>query len=469
MKRFDLLFLIIQVPVDMVFLLFAGVTAYALRFTPWAVSLKPVLFTLTLEQFLWYVVLLVPIVCLIFAFSGLYGPVARRRFAQDVIRVCIAMLAALSVLALYFLFSQTLFDSRFLIITTWGLAIVYVLFGRFAVRVFQGLLYRLGFGLKRVLFVGKGAAAVKLKETLMARPELGFKVVRAVDVFSRKHVGQQKIDEIMLADPKANSRSALAALAYASEHHIGFRYSADLFATLSSNMEVHPLAGVPMVEIKRTRLDGWGSIAKRGIDILGSLTLILLTSPIMLISTLMILVETGRPVIYRNKRVGTKRTHFFTLKFRSMYQKDSTGEQFGKSGKEALEREAILIQKQNSKKGPIYKVANDPRVTPVGRFLRRWSIDEIPQFVNVLMGDMSLVGPRPHQPREVEGYGKDHELVFHIKPGITGLAQISGRSDLPYEEEMRLDVLYLERWSLWLDFIILLKTPFIIFKKRKVV
>ena len=151
-----------------------------------------------------------------------------------------------------------------------------------------------------------------------------------------------------------------------------------------------------------------------------------------------------------------------------MFQKDSTGAQFGKSGKHAEDAEAKLIKKQNSKHGPIYKIKNDPRVTPFGRFIRKWSIDELPQFVNVLKGEMSIVGPRPHQPREVEKYDKEHSVVFAIKPGVTGLAQISGRSDLTFEEEMRLDTLYVERWSLWLDIIIFIKTPFILFKKRSV-
>jgi len=171
--------------------------------------------------------------------------------------------------------------------------------------------------------------------------------------------------------------------------------------------------------------------------------------------------------LYKNLRVGIRGKEFFTLKFRSMYKEDSTGPQFGDAGKKAEEREKELVKTQNSKQGPIYKIANDPRVTPFGRCIRRWSIDELPQFFNVFRGDMSLVGPRPHQPREVEQYQDEYPIVFTLKPGITGLAQISGRSDLPFEEEMKLDILYTERWSLFLDLIILLKTPFVLFKKRK--
>ena len=150
-----------------------------------------------------------------------------------------------------------------------------------------------------------------------------------------------------------------------------------------------------------------------------------------------------------------------------MYQKDCTGKQFGALGALAIERERALIQEKSIKSGPIYKIVDDPRVTPFGRFIRRWSIDELPQFLNVILGNMSIVGPRPHQPREVAGYQGPEREVLTLKPGITGLAQISGRSDLSFEEEMRLDVFYVEHWNPWIDAIICLKTPFILFKKRK--
>ena len=149
-----------------------------------------------------------------------------------------------------------------------------------------------------------------------------------------------------------------------------------------------------------------------------------------------------------------------------MYQKYCTGVQFGAQGIEALQKEQELIKELSTKKGPVYKIANDPRVTPFGRFIRRWSLDEFPQFFNVLFGSMSLVGPRPHQPREVDKYKKHHKIVLAIKPGITGLAQISGRSDLSFEDEVRLDTFYIENWRLLLDFIILIKTPFVVLSRK---
>jgi lipopolysaccharide/colanic/teichoic acid biosynthesis glycosyltransferase len=147
-----------------------------------------------------------------------------------------------------------------------------------------------------------------------------------------------------------------------------------------------------------------------------------------------------------------------------MWRRDCTGEQFGASGEAALQKEAQLIA-TSAKTGPVYKIKSDPRVTPVGRFIRRYSLDELPQFFNVLIGQMSLVGPRPHQPREVSQYQKHHKIVLAIKPGITGLAQISGRADLDFEDEVRLDTFYIEHWSWFTDLIILLKTPATVFKK----
>jgi len=182
--------------------------------------------------------------------------------------------------------------------------------------------------------------------------------------------------------------------------------------------------------------------------------------------SIIILIETGWPIFYKNERVGADGKKFFVYKFRSMFQKDCTGPQFGTAGETALKKEAQLIAEKSVKEGPVYKIANDPRVTRFGRFIRRWSIDELPQFWNVFIGNMSLVGPRPHQPREVEKYEKHHKIVLAIKPGITGMAQISGRSDLSFDDEVKLDAFYIENWSLLIDLIILIKTPFVVLSRK---
>ncbi|PIT94017.1 hypothetical protein COU00_01255, partial [Candidatus Falkowbacteria bacterium CG10_big_fil_rev_8_21_14_0_10_43_11] len=186
---------------------------------------------------------------------------------------------------------------------------------------------------------------------------------------------------------------------------------------------------------------------------------------LLIIFAILIKLESRGPAIYQNERVS-KDGIFKTYKFRSMQLQHCIGEEY-RNNDEALELEAKLIVTQNTKEGPLYKIANDPRLTKVGKFIRRFSIDELPQFFNALFGTMSIVGPRPHQPREVALYQRHHKKVLAIKPGITGLAQISGRSDLNFEEEVKLDIYYLENWSLWFDVVIMLKTPIAILRKRK--
>lgn len=470
MKRSEIILMLLQIPVDFLLLFLAGISAYQLRFSSFFVQYRPVLFDISLSEF---VALMTPVALawlIIFAFAGLYSIDANRKFSSAVVRIFLACSTGLAAVAVYILFTQQLFDSRFLVAAGWGFAFVYILLGRLLLRAVKALLYRAGIGLRRVAVLGTGPIAETLIDTLNKRKELGYRVVLSADRFTDafgKEIAKKRVDEVVLTNPRADEKETFRALEWCNRRHVVFKYTADIFSTLSANVAVSPLAGMPIVELRHTRLGAWGRVAKRLFDVLSALVGIIIFSPLLLLLGLAILVETGRPVIYKNERVGIRGNTFFTLKFRSMYQKDSTGSQFGSAGKRAEKEEKKLIAQKNTRMGPIYKIADDPRVTPFGRFLRRWSIDELPQFFNVLAGSMSIVGPRPHQPREVEKYKDEYPHVFTLKPGITGLAQISGRSDLNFEEEMNLDVLYIEKWSLFLDTIIVLKTPFVLFRKRK--
>ncbi|MFH1947229.1 MAG: sugar transferase [Candidatus Magasanikbacteria bacterium] len=471
MKRSEIILMILKVPLDFLMLVFAGISAYYLRFSDWAIALKPVVFKLTLFQFVEITSWVAVVWIFIFALTGLYSTDPSRKLSRDLTRILLACSAGLSVVALYVMFAQLQFDSRFLVAAGWGFAIMYVSLGRILMRGLKGLLYRNGIGLRRVVVIGSEDLTKELVETLEKRKELGYKIVGVFAKFDtkvKKELNKLNIDEMLFINPRADEKETLAALNFCDQRHRVFKYSADLFSTYSANMIVSPLAGVPVIELKKTPLDGWGRVAKRIFDIIMGIFVIIITSPLMLLSVLVILMETGRPIIYKNERVGIRGRKFFTLKFRSMFQKDSTGSQFGKAGEIAEKKEEKLIKKQSARQGPIYKIADDPRVTGFGKFIRRWSIDELPQFFNVIKGEMSIVGPRPHQPREVEQYEEKYRKVFTLKPGITGLAQISGRSDLDFEEEMKLDVFYIEKWGLLLDFIIFIKTPFVLFKRRKV-
>ncbi len=212
----------------------------------------------------------------------------------------------------------------------------------------------------------------------------------------------------------------------------------------SSRMTVRPVAGIPLVHVERptaARATAW---TKRAFDIIGATGAILISWPMMLVVAIAIKLDDGGPVLFRQTRVGTKGKEFECLKFRSMVV-----------NAEALKAELLA---QNEADGALFKMEHDPRSTRVGRVIRRYSLDEFPQFFNVLLGDMSLVGPRPALPTEVETY-KAHVLRrLDVRPGITGLWQVSGRSDLDWDETVRLDLYYVDNWSLLQDIVILLRT-----------
>lgn len=471
MKRFELTFAFLQLPLDYLLLVLAGFTAYSLRFAEFITRIRPVYFKFNLPwHTYWPLVLIVATAwIIIFALNGLYHTNPNRKLTKDLNLIFFACSTGFAGIALYTFFTLQKFDSRFLVLASWILAILYISFGRIFMKLAKMILYRLGLGLRRVVIIGQNHIGEEISNFLQNNKRLGYKLVNQFAVFNdsvAEKIKHSKIDEIIFTDSKATEEQALQAINFANDHHLAFKYSADLFSTISTSMTVTTLAGVPIIELRRTRLMGWGKIVKRLFDIFGSILLIIITSPLMILTALCTLIETGWPIIYKNERVGQNGHKFFTYKFRSLYKKYCTGRQFGEAGDKALHVEAELIEKQNSKDGPVYKIKDDPRITPFGRFIRKWSIDELPQFFNVLKGEMSLVGPRPHQPREVEKYQRHHRTVLAIKPGITGMAQISGRSNLNFEEEVRLDTFYLEHWNLLLDIIILLKTPFAVIKSK---
>jgi lipopolysaccharide/colanic/teichoic acid biosynthesis glycosyltransferase len=215
---------------------------------------------------------------------------------------------------------------------------------------------------------------------------------------------------------------------------------------------------MPVVEVKKTRLDGWGKIYKRIFDTSGSIILIILTAPVMLITAIVIKLDSAGPMFFKYQRIGQQGKPFTYFKFRSMI-KDAHKFRFDNE---------FLAKQQNLRAGsPMIKFKNDPRITRVGRILRRFSIDELPELFLVFIGKMSLVGPRPHEIEEVGNYQRHHKKLLTIKPGITGLAQVSGRSDLDFEQEVKLDTFYIENWSLGLDMQIIFKTPLAVIKRRQ--
>lgn len=472
MKRSELLFTALLVPVDYLMLLVASAAAYALRTSATGQALVgPVLFAarVPFERFFGLAAGVAVVWIAVFALLGLYQPATTRRPVEEFAKVLVGSAAGIMAIILAMFFRQEVFDSRFLILAGWALGVIAVAVGRFTMRVlWRALVTRFQMGVHRLLVIGRDDVSRAIVSAIESDPASGYRIARHLaepDLAQiEAAIGNPGVDELVLADPDWPRERVLELVDFAVERRLAFKFVPNLFQTLTTNVVVETVAGVPLVELKRSRLDGWGRIAKRLIDIVGSLMGIVVFAPVAAAIAFAIRWESAGPTIYRNRRVGA-RGEFETLKFRTMKIEYCTDERYP-NWRAAREYEARLAAERSDRKGPVFKIMDDPRRTRVGRFLERTSLDELPQFLNVLRGHMALVGPRPHMPREVERYAKHHQLVFHAKPGITGLAQISGRSDLDFEDEIKLDLYYMEHWSLGLDVAILLKTPFVMFFRR---
>ncbi len=471
MRRNQLTFAVILLPLDYVALLLAAMTAHRLRFETFA-ELRPAISLLPYHEFFKAAAVIALAYLVIFALTGLYAIEHPRRILEEAVKVVSACTLGVMGLIILIFFQRELFTSRFVVLAAWLLSIAYVAFARLLVRWANRLLLKRGIGARRIIVVGgNDRATIAIVDKFIKNPASGYRIAarfsRWDDTATREAsalCAKGEVDEIFVTDPEADKEETRAVIEFAEDYHLTFRYAADTLAAHASLMST-TIAGIPVIEVKRTRLEGWGRVYKRVFDIIASLILIIVTSPIMLLAAIAVALESRGPVIFRNQRVGLEGRAFRVYKFRSMRADVSVGEQFGDQ-RAALELEQKLIAERGIKEGPVYKIKNDPRVTRVGRFIRRFSIDELPQFFNVLKGDMSLIGPRPHQPREVEKYQRHHKRVLMIRPGITGLAQVSGRSDLAFEDEIRLDTFYIENWTPLMDLAILLKTPLVVFAKK---
>lgn len=461
MRRSNLIFSALLVPVDFIMFVLAGITAYFLRVSPLIAKWRPVLFSLNLplEKYLFLVLIVSIFGVLVFAVSGLYNISAQKKIFKEVLQIIVAVSATVLIIILYIFFNQALFDSRFIILVAWFLAIVFVGLGRFFVKKLQRFMVgRYNVGVKNIIIVGEDRLSRKVVKEIEKNPELGYRIIKIFLEFKIDEIknfileNDSRVDETVLASPQYERNDVLDLLDFCEEQRIGFKFVPNLFQAHTTNVELNTFDGVPLIEIKRTPLDGWGRILKRWVDIFGSIFGLIVLSPLFLIIAIIIKLDSEGPVFVRLKRISQKQ-EFGLYKFRSMIK-----------NAEALKKN--LMDKNERGDGPLFKIKNDPRVTKIGRILRKTRIDETPQLINVLKGEMSLVGPRPHQPDEIAKYEKHHKKVLLIKPGITGMAQISGSSDLPFEEEVKLDTYYVENWTLLKDIYILVKTVIFAFKDK---
>jgi len=468
MKKSELFFSFIQVPVDFLMIVLAAITAFSVRNVPSVLTLKPILYSFPFNIYLRVVLLTAPLFILIYAIEGLYNIRVTKKFWQEAIKVFSATTIGLVIIIVAIFLKREWFSSRFIILAAWGIAVFYVVVARYILNIIQKWLLRnRGIGVHRVMLIGRNGKMDGINKLIKRNKNLGYRVVDRIETAHLKVIKQIKeekgIDEIILCEPSITDDEQEKLIDYCAINNINYKYIPTTLQT--PRFEMNVLSGEPIIEIKHTPLDGWGMILKRIFDIFFTFFAAIITSPIMLITAIAIKLESKGPIIYKNERVGNNGKKFFVYKFRYMRWEYCVTRKNSDLDK-AIQLEKELIKNQSVRKGPLYKIKDDPRKTRVGRIIERLSIDELPQLFNVLIGSMSMVGPRPHQGREVEKYMDYHRRLLTIKPGVTGMAQVSGRSDLDFEDEYKLDLYYIENWSLWLDIQIIIKTFFRLFEKR---
>lgn len=467
MKRSELLFNLISIVVDLVMILIAGSAAYYLRFE--ISEVRPLHYDLSFANYFKVLFLVSPIILGLLALAGLYNLKGTRRLGSELSKITLAISSGLLVVVVLFFFNQTVFPSRLIVLFAWLLAIILVSLGRIVLLIIQKNMLRKGVGLHRLVIVDP-ADNQHLVAEIQNRPELGYKIV---DILKYKNNMEELlvqleqirnsfgIDEVLQANSYLPKEVNEKLLNFCHDYNILFNFVPDMFETARTNVSIETISGIPVIVLKSTPLDGWGRVLKRVMDIAAAAIGLVIASPIFLITALVIKLTDRGPIFFHQPRAAGLGS-FECYKFRSMYYKMSEGTTQGDKLREELE-------KHNSRVGPYVKIKNDPRVTPVGRFIRRTKIDELPQLWHILRGQMSLVGPRVHMVKEVDKFRNSYKKLFVIKPGATGLTQILQATEKPeisWEEEIKLDAFYIENWSLWLDMHIIFKTILILLGRK---
>lgn len=473
MKKTELIFNLVSIPVDSVSLLLAGIISFNLRQKSLSV-IGPILYELKLNDFLLVIYKVLPVMVLIFGLLGLYNLKGTRKFISEFGRIIVGISLGLLLIILLFFFNQSIFPSRFIILATWGLSIVFVMFGRFILKQIQTFLFRQGFGLHKLVIIKGDARSQEVIDQIFINQKHGYEVTAELEYTETIYTkleqlySQGKIDEILQSNSGIGDQINLQLVQFARNKGLNFSFVPNLFEVQRNIIETDDLNGIPLISLKNTPLDGWGKVVKRLADIIFSIICLILTSPIFLIVWIAIRIDSSGRALYSAERGGRGKDFKF-YKFRTMFSHLSVGKEYGGDEAEKIRQKLWLKNDRGGSNAPFLKIKDDPRVTKVGKFLRRTKLDEIPQFWNVLKGDMSMVGPRAHVLDEVQRYKDRYQRMFSIKPGIFGLSQITQVTwpDLPFEEEIRLNTFYIENWSLWLDIKILFESFFLLFFKPK--
>jgi len=404
----------------------------------------------------------------IFAIFGLYRP--GQRWREEIARLIRAQAVAFVVMFATAFFYRGFEYSRMAAVFMVPIAFLLTLGLRYFFRLAKEQLLKMRHVRERVVVVGRSEQTDKLFRKLL-RPDNPFELVGVlveedqevpeglVRLGTPRELGKiltrKDIDRVLLISGDLNHNQLTGAMNACLRHRVHWGVVPDLYDLLVDRLNVEEISGVPVMGPAGTNLVGMNLAIKRAVDFVVAALLLLVLSPVMLLVTLLVKLTSRGPVLFVQKRVGRNGKSFSFYKFRSMYNngRDKTHREF----MEQVIKNGNGHTRKNGN-GTVYKMEKDPRITPVGRVIRRFSIDELPQLFNVIKGDMSLIGPRPAVPYEVKMYEERHRRRLTALPGITGLWQVSGRNRLSFEEMVELDIHYIENWSVGLDVRIFFRT-----------
>jgi exopolysaccharide biosynthesis polyprenyl glycosylphosphotransferase len=410
----------------------------------------------------------IPVWLMVFAAYGLYG----RGIQTDYIRIANACTAGVVVEVLFSFFDPSLSISRGWLLLTWFLSIGLVSAGRIVARQTLRQLHALGLFRSRAVIVGTNEEAISIADQLLVDARDGISLIGFVDaehpvgtivhadlpVVGRPEalsyvLPEQAVSDVIVASTAVNRDQLLDLYrSVGQDPRIHLRLSSGLWEILTTGVKVEEINRLPLITPERLRITGLDAAIKTCMDHLAAAIGLVVLSPLLVCIALLVHLDSPGPVIYRRRVLGTSGAMFDAFKFRTMIQ--------------GAERRHACVPIPFPDRRSTYKSLHDPRVTRAGRFLRRTSLDELPQLVNVLRGEMSLVGPRMIAPDEQPLYGRWQHNLLTVKPGITGPWQVQGRGDIPYAERVRLSMHYIRNYSLWLDLEILLRTFLVVLRGK---
>lgn len=473
-RRNSKLYSFILILIDALVLITTFVLAYVARvqYDP-----RPLLHNIYAFNYLFAFILIVPFWILVFAVIGLYLPSTYNRRLVEWAKIALgSFLGILLVIGWEYVSDKTIFPARLVALYALIGAFVLIVIEREILRLVRSLMFRYGRGTKRVLLIGSSSATGDIAKSIADTARSGYEVVAFAgpkknlpEGFKSHHYSLvedalkdlelNEITAIIQTDLYENAERNQKILSMAQQSHIDYSFIPGEAEFYSGKNTVDVFLGYPMISVYQTPLVGWGAIVKRIFDLIMSTLLIIVSSPFLLVFIIIKKIVDKGPAFYISRRLSRFSEPIGLIKFRSM------GAQYG--GKDAADefremgREDLALEYEKNR-----KVENDPRITPFGKWLRATSIDELPQVFNVFKGDLSLVGPRPILPQETKLAHGRTALLHSVKSGVTGLWQVSGRSELDFDERIELELFYAQNWTFWLDIKILFKTVLVVFRGR---